>query len=127
MIFAERQAKASTFLLQKIDGEAPLFTFRVAGEGMEIEMEREQLVKLLYELGLGEEQVGMVRSAFEKGDGVLSGTKIIEMLETFGYSRASILSFLRQLGIPEKSIIGMFSLARRKKASRGVADIILED
>ncbi|MFA5077817.1 MAG: ATP-binding protein [Candidatus Micrarchaeia archaeon] len=127
MIFAERQAKASTFLLQKIDGEAPLFTFKVAGEGMEIEMEREQLVKLLYELGLGEEQVGMVRSAFEKGDGVLSGTKIIEMLETFGYSRASILSFLRQLGIPEKSIIGMFSLARRKKASRGVADIILED
>lgn len=127
MIFSERQAKNPVFLLEKIDGEAPLFTFRIKGEKMEIEIEREQLIRMLYELGLNEEQMGIVRSSFEKGDGTLTGTRIISMLETFGYSRASILSLLRQLGVPEKSIIEMFSLARRKKASRGVADVILEE
>lgn len=127
MIFADRQSKTSTFLLQRIDGEAPLFTFRIRGGKMEFEIEREQFIRLVYELGLSEEQVGIVRSAFERGDGILTGTKMIEMLETFGYSRTIILSFLRQLGIPEKSIIEMFSLARRKKASRGVVDLSLEE
>lgn len=127
MIFADRQVKTSTFLLEKIDGEAPLFTFRIKGGKMELEIEREQFIHLLYELGLNEEQVGIVRTAFEKNDGVLTGTKIIDMLETFGYSRTIILAFLRQLGIREKNIIEMFSLARRKKATRGVVDLVLEE
>ncbi len=127
MIFSEKQAKSQTFLLQKIDGEAPLFAFRIKGGKMEIEIEREQLLRALYELGLNEEQLSMVRGAFEKADGTLSGTRIIELLDTFGYSKPATISFLRQLGVPEKSIIGMFSLARRKKASRGVADIVLEE
>lgn len=126
MIFSGSQPKSQTFLLQKIDGEAPLFIFRIRGGKMEIEIEREQFVRTLYELGLSEEQMGIVRGAFEKSDGALSGTKIVEMLETFGYSKAATISFLRQLGVPEKSIIEMFSLAKRKKAARGVADIVLE-
>ncbi len=127
MISAERQTKSQTFLLQKIDGEAPLFIFRIKGGKMEIEIEREQFMRTLYELGLNDDQMGIIRNAFEKGDGALSGTKIVEMLETFGYSKAATISFMRQLGVPEKSIIEMFSLARRKKATRGVADIVLEE
>ncbi|VVB98381.1 DNA import protein CedB [uncultured archaeon] len=127
MIFSGRQPRVQTFLMQKIDGEAPLFIFRIKGGKMEMEIEREQFMRALYELGLTEDQMSIIRSAFEKADGTLSGTKIVEALETFGYSKAAIISFLRQLGIPEKGIIEMFSLARRKKASRGVADIVLED
>ncbi len=127
MIFSEKHAKSQTFLLQKIDGEAPLFIFRIKGGKMDIEIEREQFMRALYELGLNDDQMTIVRAAFEKGDGTLSGTKIVEMLETFGYSKAAMISFLRQLGVPEKSIIEMFSLARRKKAARGVADIVLEE
>lgn len=127
MIFAEKQPKASTFLLEKIDGEAPLFIFRIRGESMEIEIEREQFMRMLYELGLNEEQMNIIKNSFEKSDGALSGTKIIELLETFGYSKTIIISFLRQLGVHEKNIIQMFSLAKRKKAVRGVVDIVFED
>ncbi|MEW6528411.1 MAG: ATP-binding protein [Candidatus Micrarchaeota archaeon] len=127
MIFSDKQAKPSTFLLQKIDGEAPLFIFKLKGEDMEIEIEREQFMRALHEFGLSEDQMNIVRNAFEKGDGVLSGVNIIRMFETFGYSKASTMSFLRQLNVPEKSMIEMFSLARRKKATRGIADIILEE
>lgn len=127
MIFSEKQAKSQTFLMQRIDGETPLFLFRIRGGGMEVEIEREQFMRTLYELGLSDDQMAILRGAFEKGDGTLSGTRIVEMLETFGYSKPAIISFMRQLGIQEKNIIAMFSLARRKKASRGVADIVLEE
>lgn len=126
MIFSGGQAKTPTFLLQRIDGEAPLFIFKVSGGNMEVEIEREQFMRALYEIGMNDEQMGRVQEAFEKGDGTLSGARIIGMFEAFGYSKASILSFLRKMGIPEKSIIEMFALARRSRASRGVADIVLE-
>lgn len=127
LIFSEKQAKAQTFLLRKIDGEAPLSIFRIIGDNMEIEIEREQLMRSLHEFGLNDEQMNIVKIAFEKNDGTLSGTKMIEMFESFGYSNAVMISFLRQLGVTEKSIIEMFSLAKRKKATRGVVDIVLEE
>ncbi|MBU0586239.1 ATP-binding protein [Candidatus Micrarchaeota archaeon] len=127
MIFSGQQAKSSTFIMQKIDGEEPLFVFRIKGESMEIEMEREQFMRALYELGVNDEQMAKVKDRFEKAEGTLSGTKLIEMLENFGYSKAAILAFMRKLGVPEKGLIDMFALARRKRASRGMVDAVLED
>jgi hypothetical protein len=126
MIFSGKQSKAPTFLLKKVDGEAPLFAYVVRGVGMEMDIEREQFMRLLYDFGLNEEQASQVRSSFERGDGALSGDALVALLENFGYARGAILAFIRKLGIAEKEIVGMFSLARRRRSGRGIANIHLE-
>jgi DNA helicase HerA-like ATPase len=127
MIFAERQSKSNTFLLNRIDGEEPLFLLKIRGEGMELEVEREQLMKMLYELGLNESQISIVKTEFEKNDGAMDAEKIVELMEKFGYSKSSVIVFLRQLGIAEKNIIHVFSLAKMRKATKGVVNVTLEE
>lgn len=126
MIFAERQAKAATFLMGKIDGEEPLFLFHIKGGDMEIEIEKEQFLRMLYELGLNESQINIVKLEFEKNDGFAEGEHLVAMLEKFGYSKSSIISFLRQLGMDEKNLIRIFSLAKMRKATKGVVNVALE-
>lgn len=126
MIFSDSHAHNSTFLLDKIDGEAPLSVFRI-GDGMEIEIERSQFMNSLYELGMTAKQAELVKEAFEHSEGELCGDKLIHMLDNFGFSKAAVLAFMRKLGVGEKSLIEMFALARRNRASRGMADIILEE
>lgn len=127
MIFAERQTKVMTFLMEKIDGEDPLFRYKVKGGNMNVEIEREQFTRMLYELGLSEEQVSMLKSEFEKNDGTMNGERLVTIFEKFGYSKSAVISFLRQLGLNEKSLIEIFSLVKRRKASKGVVDVVVED
>jgi hypothetical protein len=127
MIFAERQSKVMTFLMDKIDGEEPLLIYKIKGGNMMVEIEREQFVRMLYELGLTEEQLSLLKSEFEKGDGMLDGEQLVAILEKFGYSRPSIISFLRQLGIDEKNLVRIFSLVKMRKATKGVVNVVLED
>jgi hypothetical protein len=127
MIFAKRQTKASTFLLDKIDGEDPLFIYKIRGGKMDTEIEREQFVRMLYELGLNESQLEIVKKEFEKKDGILEGEKMVEILEKFGYSKSSIISFLRQLGFEERNLIRIFSLAKMRKATKGVVNVVMEE
>jgi len=127
MIFSARQTKIMTFLLEKIDGEDPLFLYRMRGGKMEIEIEREQFIRMLYELGLNEGQIDIIRKEFEKKDGVLDGESIVEILERFGYSKSSIISFLRQVGFEEKNLIKVFSLAKMRKATKGVVNVVVEE
>ncbi len=127
MIFAERQARAATFLMNKIDGEEPLFLFHIKGGSMELEVEREQFLRMLYELGLNEGQSTIVRAEFEKNDGFVEAEHLVALLEKFGYSKSSILSFLRQLGIDEKNLIKIFSLVKMRKAAKGVVNVVLDD
>lgn len=126
MIFAERQGKVSTFLLNRIDGEEPLFLFRIRGGNMEIEIEREQFVKMLYELGLTEAQTNILKLEFEKNDGLVAAEDLVALLEKFGYSKPTILSFLRQLGVDEKNLIHVFSLVKMRKATKGMVNVSLE-
>lgn len=127
MIFAERQSKVMTFLMNKIDGEEPLLLYKIKGGDMNVEIEREQFVRMLYELGLNESQLNLVKNEFEKGDGLLEGEQLVAILEKFGYSKPSIISFLRQLGIDEKNLIKVFSLVRMRKATKGVVHLVMED
>ncbi|GAF86099.1 unnamed protein product, partial [marine sediment metagenome] len=87
----------------------------------------EQFVRMLYELGLNEGQLSLLKSEFEKGDGTLDGEKLVAVLEKFGYARPSIISFLRQLGIDEKNLIRIFSLVKMRRATKGVVNVVLED
>lgn len=127
MIFAERQSKVMTFLMEKIDGEDPLLLFKIKGGEMNVEIEKEQFVRMLYELGLNESQLNLLKGEFEKGDGLLEGEQLVAVLEKFGYSKPSIISFLRQLGIDEKNLIKVFSLVKMRKATKGVVNVVLED
>ncbi|MBU1166138.1 ATP-binding protein [Candidatus Micrarchaeota archaeon] len=127
MIFSQRQSRVMTFLMDKIDGEEPLLIYKLKGGDMMVEIEREQFVRMLYELGLTESQLSMVKSEFEKGDGLLDGEKLVAVLEKFGYAKPSIISFLRQLGIDEKNLVRIFSLAKMRKATKGVVNVVLED
>ncbi|MBN1169512.1 ATP-binding protein [Candidatus Micrarchaeota archaeon] len=127
MIFAERQSRVMTFLMDKIDGEEPLLIYKIKGGDMNVEIEREQFVRMLYELGLTESQLSMIKAEFEKGDGLLEGEQLVAILEKFGYSRPSIISFLRQLSIDEKNLIKVFSLVRMRKATKGVVHLVMED
>jgi len=127
MIFSERQAKVMTFLMDKIDGEEPLLLFKIKGGDMDVEIEREQFVRMLYEFGLNESQLNLLKAEFEKGDGMLDGERLVDILERFGYSKPSIISFLRQLGIDEKNLIRVFSLAKMRKATKGVVNVVLDD
>jgi len=127
MIFAERQTKVMTFLMDRIDGEEPLLIYKIKGGKMMVEIEREQFVRMLYELGLNESQLSLLKSEFEKGDGTLDGEQLVAILEKFGYSRPSIISFLRQLGIDEKNLIRIFSLVKMRKATKGVVNVVMED
>ncbi|MFH1222666.1 MAG: ATP-binding protein [Candidatus Micrarchaeota archaeon] len=127
MIFAERQDKSMTFLLDKIDGEDPLFIYKIRGGKMDIEIEREQFIRMLYEMGMSEGQLEIVKKEFEKKDGLLDGEAFVEILERFGYSRSSIISFLRQLGFEEKNLIRIFSLVKMRKANKGIVNVVMED
>ncbi|MFH1685339.1 MAG: ATP-binding protein [Candidatus Micrarchaeota archaeon] len=127
MIFAERQSKVMTFLMNKIDGEEPLLLYKIRGGDMNVEIEREQFIRMLYELGLNESQLKLIRTQFEKGDGLIEGEALVAILEKFGYSKPSIISFLRQLSIDEKNLIKVFSLVRMRKATKGVVHLVTED
>lgn len=127
MIFAERQSRVMTFLMDKIDGEEPLLIYKIRGGEMIVEIEREQFVRMLYEMGINESQLNMIKNEFERGDGLMDGEQIVAILEKFGYSKPSIISFLRQLGIDEKNLIRVFSLVRMRKAQKGVVNVVLED
>ncbi len=127
MIFATRQEKSMAFLLDKIDGEDPLFIYKIRGEKMEVEIEREQFIRMLYELGLTEGQLEIIKKEFEKKDGLLNGEQFVEILERFGYSKSSIISFLRQLGFEEKNLIRIFSLLKVRKATKGVVNVVMEE
>lgn len=127
MIFSARSEKAHTFLLDKIDGEEPLFVYTIQVGKMTIEVEREQFSRMLYELGLTDEQINLVKVEFERGDGVLEASALVSLLEKFGYSHTSIMTFLRQLGVEEKFIVEVFSLTRRRRATKGVVDLKLKE
>jgi ABC-type oligopeptide transport system ATPase subunit len=127
MIFSERQTKVSTFLMNRIDGEEPLFIFRIRGGKMDVEIEREQFVRMLYELGLTESQLNLVKSEFERNDGLLDGEMLVEIFEKFGYSKPSIMTFLRQLGVDERNLIKIFSLVKMRKATKGVVNVVMDE
>lgn len=127
MIFSKRTDKSSTFLLNKIDGEEPLFVYTIEVGKMNVEIEREQFSRMLFELGLTDDQINLVKVEFERGDGLMDATGFVSLLEKFGYSPSSIMTFLRQLGVEEKYIVEVFSLTKRRKAIKGVVDLTLKE
>jgi hypothetical protein len=127
MIFSKRVGKTPTFLLEKIDGEEPIIKYMILGDKVEFEVEREQLVRMLYELGLNEGQVTIVKNELTKNDGQIEAENLVALLEKFGFAKSSIISFLRGIGVDEKSMIKVFSLLKMRRASKGVVNLVLDN
>jgi len=112
---SEKADFARTFLMGKIDGEEPLTSFKVGVGEMELEFEKDNFKRKLVELGLADSQIREVASEFEKSDYRLSALSLISLLEKYGYDRSVILSFLREIGVRDAELAGLFSKMQRMK------------
>lgn len=111
-------AAAAPFLIN-IEGEEPQKPFVLKVGDMDIEIEREVLRKRLWRLGLTDQQINQVCSAFEQADRCLAADELARLLLGWGLSRSVILSFLRSLGVPEEPLVSLFS--RLAARSMGVS------
>lgn len=121
---------SSTFLLDKIDGEEPLLCVRLKGGKMDLEFDRENLMRSLVRLGLSDSQLAQVNSEFERADYVLDIFSFVSLLEKFGFGRALVVSYLRGLGIKDASIASIYSrieLAKMGVESDKIARLVVED
>ena len=57
----------------------------------------------------------------------MNAEHLVSLFEKFGYSKPVIISFLRQLGVNEKSLIEIFSLVKKRKASKGIVDVVIDE
>ncbi len=109
---------AMPFLLD-VEGEEPASPWKIKVDDMDVDIEREDLRKRLWRLGLSDAQISSVCSAFERSDRTLAAEELARVLTGFGLSRSVILSFLRGLGVPDDQLVRLFSrLAARSLGVR---------
>ncbi|MCX8197431.1 MAG: DUF87 domain-containing protein [Candidatus Micrarchaeota archaeon] len=116
--FSSPQPRHGTFILEKVEGEEPLISVYIRGDGMILEFEKEELLKKLISCGLSDKHAKLVLSEFSKHNYSLSAHQFALLLEKFGYGRAFVISVFRELGATEKEILSVFSSA--KKGSQAV-------
>jgi len=112
-----------TFILRKVDGEELLVTLHLRGGGMDLEFERGELASRLLSFGLTDAQSRAVLSEFERHSFSLGASEFAALLEKFGYSRASAITLLRELGASERDLLS--SLAQGSRHGEAIA--ILND
>ena len=113
--YYERVNFPHIFLLDKIIGEEPLKIYKLIGDKMEIEFEKEEFKRKLIEFGLNNKQISEVCNEFEKKENKTNVLVVISLLEKYGYARSVILGFLREIGIKEGDLIKLFSRLQRMK------------
>ena len=113
--FAQPAACPRTFILRKVEGEELLVTQRIGGGGMDLEFERGELSSKLLSFGLTDAQARAVLSEFERHSFSLAASEFAALLEKFGYSRASAISLLRELGATERELLSALSPPGRQK------------
>jgi len=121
---------SSTFVLERIDGEEPLLSVRLLGGGMDLEFDRENFVRALVRFGLTDSQIAQVNGEFERADYVLDVFSFVRLLDKFGYSRSLVVSFLRELGIKDANIAGVYAEIEKQKigiAGEKMARLVVRD
>ncbi|MEM4348590.1 MAG: ATP-binding protein [Candidatus Anstonellaceae archaeon] len=125
MEFSSPQPRHGTFLLEKVEGEEPLVHLSIRGDGMDLEFEKEELLRKLVSCGLSDKQAKLVASEFARHNYSISASQFVFLIEKFGYGRSFLVSLLRELGAEEKDIISVFSSA--KKPQQEPALLVLEE
>lgn len=103
------------FILDKIDGEELLLTYKIKGDNMEIEFEKETFKRKLIQFGLKPTQIDKLCNEFEKNNNSVNVLLLVEYLEKYGFARSVTLTFLRELGIKEGNLISLFSKLQHNK------------
>ncbi|VVC01658.1 DNA double-strand break repair helicase HerA [uncultured archaeon] len=114
------------FILEKIDGEPLLLPVRISGGGMDIEIEKEEMMRKLLSFGLTEKQSSEILAEFERRNFSLDAGRFSELLEGFGHGRASAISLLRELGAGEKELLAVYSSQNGRGAAPGAQEAVLE-
>ncbi|MEM2137969.1 MAG: hypothetical protein QW568_02680, partial [Candidatus Anstonellaceae archaeon] len=122
--YAKPHPGPKNFILSRVEGEELLVTLSIRGVGMELEFERGALSRKLLSFGLSDKQLSSVLSEFERSNYSLEAAQLVSILEKSGHSRASTISFLRELGADEKSLVQLFS-SLGKKVAEGSTEGIL--
>ncbi|MFA6907296.1 MAG: ATP-binding protein [Candidatus Micrarchaeia archaeon] len=103
--FSSPSACPRNFILRKVDGEELLVAQHIRGDGMDLEFERGELFSKLLSFGLADAQTRAMMSEFERHSFSLEASEFASILEKFGYSRASAISLLRELGASERELL----------------------
>jgi DNA helicase HerA-like ATPase len=113
--YAQKTDFSNIILLDKIDGEEPLSYYKLKGDGMEINFEKEKFKRQLKEFGLNTKQVQDVCSTFEEHDNTIHIIQLINKLERYGFGPSTIITFMREMGLKEGELIPLFSKLQREK------------
>jgi hypothetical protein len=100
------------FIIKKIEGE-PLVELLYIKWGknnnMQIELEKNKLLKFLTAFGLSDKQIKDVLYEFERQNNSLSAENFVKILERLNYPKATIISLLREMGAEEEDLLELFS------------------
>ena len=114
--FSQPVACPRTFILRKVDGEELLVALHIGGGGMDLEFERGELSSRLLSFGLTDAQARAMLLEFERRSFSLGASEFAALLEKFGYSRASAISLLRELGATERDLLSALGARRQGEA-----------
>jgi SOS response regulatory protein OraA/RecX len=76
---------------------------------MQIELEKNKLLKFLTAFGLSDKQIKDVLYEFERQNNSLSAENFVKILERLNYPKATIISLLREMGAEEEDLLELFS------------------
>ena len=93
---------------------------------MDIEVEKEVLMRKLLSFGLAEKQASSVMAEFERKSFTLDAWQFSSLLERLGYGRASSISLLRELGADELDLLNVYSSGKRRAVPGGEAVLQLK-
>jgi DNA helicase HerA-like ATPase len=112
LVFSESTRFPSTFLLDRVDGEEPLVVVKLDFSELnreDMEFHLDELKRKLLSLGLSDGQLKKLVSMMTEGKkNKLSVLTLVQALDEFGYARALVINFLREIGVGEQEISKIF-------------------
>ncbi|MEM3362349.1 MAG: DUF87 domain-containing protein [Candidatus Anstonellaceae archaeon] len=97
------------FIVSRIEGEISSDAVILEVDNMEIPLEREFLSSKLFNLGCSNAQISQLIKIFEENDRRLNVDAFCRILLSFGISRSVILNLLRDFGLKDEQLVGIFS------------------
>jgi len=118
------------FIISKIEGEEPQVQFLLEAGNLKLNMQKSEFTKKLWRSGLANPQISQLCSQFEQSGNSLPAHRLASSLLAFGLSRASVLSLLRDLRVPDSALPSIFSrieAARLQAPLSSMASLVIRD
>ncbi len=122
MAFQTNVKFSETFLLEKIDGEEPLLEYFIDLASLydsskrdlarSYSFEKNELNRRLRMFGVSEDNVSIITDDFDKNRKHMDVVKFVELLSRYGLAKMNVVSFLKDIGIDDSTIINIFNKVR---------------